>query len=721
MGVEERLRITGMTCANCVRHVQHALEELAGVQTASVNLATDTATVQHLGVPRATLKAAVDQAGYGVAEGIDDARDEARMRWRATWFAMLWTAPLFAYTMLWLPFGGTQVPGDAWIAWALATPVQFVSGWTFYTGAWRALRNRAATMDTLVAMGTTAAYGLSIWALFAGHGIHGTYFETSAVIITLVGLGKFLEARSKRQAQDAVQGLMGLAATHARRVTGDGHEDIPVEDVEVGDALLVRPGEKIPVDGRVLEGAAYVDESMMTGESAPVKRAPGEDVLGATVVHGGSLTIQATKIGKDTLLARVAALVEEANGRQAPLQRIADRVSAWFVPIVLVAAGLAWLFWYFLGTQAFGSGGLRPSVFATLVAVSVLVIACPCAMGLATPTAIMMGTGIGARRGILLKGGDALERIHHVDTVVFDKTGTITEGKPRVTEVTMHGELNEDFVLALAAAAEQHSEHPLGAAIVAEVTRRGMTPPKATHFVATIGKGVEATVDGASVVVGSPSFLRERGVEIPDNLRGTCIALDGVLQASCIVADALKPTAVAAVEALHRAGKRVMLLSGDSQENAQRIANEAGIDEVLAEVLPHDKAAVIQGLRADGLVVAMVGDGINDAPALAEADVGIAMGTGTDVAKDAGDIVLVSGDPLRAVESMHLSKYTVRKIRQNLGWALGYNAALIPLAMGVLYPVTGWLLSPMIAAAAMALSSVSVVGNSLSMRRWSPA
>lgn len=716
--VEERLRITGMTCANCVHHVQRALEELVAVQSANVNLATDTAVVRHMGVPRSTLKTAVERAGYGVADGLEDAVDEARKRWVDPRFALFWTVPLFVYTMFWLPFGGAQVVHDVWLALVFATPVQFVAGATFYRGAWRAWRNRTATMDTLVAMGTTAAFGLSVWAAFAGHGIHGTYFETSAVIITLVGLGKFLEARAKRQAQDAVQGLMGLAATTARKVTSDGTRVVSVDAVQVGDRLLVKPGEKIPVDGVVRDGAAYVDESMVSGEPTPARRIAGDTVVGATIVHGGSLTIEATKIGKDTLLSRIAELVNDANGRKAPLQRIADRVSAWFVPVVLVLAAGSAVYWGFWGADQWGTTGVSAPVFATLVAVSVLVIACPCAMGLATPTAIMMGTGLGARRGILLKGGDALERVQAVDTVVFDKTGTLTEGKPTLTGVDLHGPMDEATVLALAAAVEHHSEHPLAEAIVTAANDRGIAINDANGFESIAGKGASGTVSGTAMLVGSRRLMDESNVSVPVEADGILVAADGQLVASIHVADALKDTAAKAVQELQAMGKRVILLSGDSQANAQAVADALGITDVRAEVLPADKAAVIRALKDAGATVAMVGDGINDAPALAEADVGIAMGTGTDVAKDAGDIVLVRGDPLRAVEAMHLSRFTVRKIRQNLAWALGYNAALIPVAMGLLYPFTGWLLSPMVAAAAMAFSSVSVVANSLSMRRW---
>ena len=703
-----RLAITGMTCANCVRHVERALRGVPGVQEATVNLATESADVRG-DADLDKLRAAVAKAGYGI-ESAEQPLDAAAQRWRQFVFAAAFTAPLFVYTMAWLPLGGAAAPWDAWLALALATPVQVVAGAPYYQGAWKALRNRDATMDTLVAVGTTAAFGLSLWNLLQGHGIHGTYFETAAVIITLITLGKFFEARAKRSSQEAVRSLLELGATTARRITDDGTEEVEVHQVQVGDRLRVRPGEKVPLDGTVVDGSAHVDESMVTGEPDAVRKQAGDAVIGATLVSGGSLDVQVTRVGDDTLLAQIVRLVEEANTRKAPLQRIADRVSRFFVPIILVIAAGAGLAWWLVGATG---------TFALLVAVSVLVIACPCAMGLATPTAIMMGTGLGAKRGILIKGGEALERVRDVDTVVLDKTGTVTEGKPRVTDVASHGGLDPDFALALAAAVEEHSEHPLARAVVAEAKRRGIQAPVARDFQVHEGRGASATVDGADVHVGSGRWMQEQGIDAPEAT--ILVAIDGVLELAIQVEDPVRKSTARAVQRLHDAGKHVVMLTGDTEANARRVADKVGIDDVIAQVLPADKAEHISRLQQGGAVVAMVGDGINDAPALAQADVGIAMGTGTDVAKETGDVVLVQGDLDHAVDAMELSTYTVRKIRQNLGWAFGYNVALVPVAAGALYASFGILINPMFAALAMAFSSVSVVGNSLVMRSWSPS
>lgn len=673
----EQIPVTGMTCSNCVKHVQHALEGVPGVTRVEVNLAMETANVEHTTQSKHLYKA-IKQAGYGI--GIDN---EAANRRKQFLFAATFTVPLFAYMMVWLPLGGTAAPLDGWIAFALATPVQFVAGATFYKGAWNALRNRDATMDTLIAVGSTAAYGLSVWALLTGHGIHGTYFETSAVIITLIALGKYFEARAKKASASAVRALLELGASHATLENG---ETISIQDVAFGMKLRVKPGEKIPVDGQVLEGKAYADESMMTGESKPVRKEPGMDVIGGTILEGGSILLEATHVGADTMLAGITRLVQEANSRKAPLQRIADRVSRYFVPAVMVLSLLSGIVWFF-AASSFET--------AALISIAVLVIACPCAMGLATPTAIMMGTGLGAKRGILIKGGESLEAARNINVFVLDKTGTITEGKPRITKTDL-----TDEEMALVAAVERHSEHPLARAF----------PPSTLpveDFVSFPGDGVEGTVAGTRIRIGRPDWL---GIDA----EGMAIRI-GDKERFVRVEDAVKPDSANAIGRLSRA----ILLSGDKQETAEHIAAQVGIQEVIADVRPEEKAAVIARLQSEGNTVAMIGDGINDAPALAQADVGIAMGT--DVAKETGDIVLVKGSLQSAVEAVALSAYTVRKIRQNLFWALGYNAALIPLAMGVLYPFTGWLLSPMLAAAAMAFSSVSVVGNSLTMRRWQPA
>ncbi|MGB1696823.1 MAG: heavy metal translocating P-type ATPase [Thermoplasmatota archaeon] len=681
----DEIPVTGMTCSNCVKHVRKALEAVPGVRSVDVNLATETATVHHDASLRALHKA-IQKAGYGVATGTED---EARFRRNQFLFALFFTAPLFLYMMAWMPLGGPQFPGDAWAALALATPVQFIAGWPFYQGAWKALRNKDATMDTLIAVGSSAAYGLSIWALFAGHGLHATYFETSAVIITLIALGKYLEARAKNASSAAVRALLALGATEATLEDGS---KIAISEVTAGMRLRVKPGEKLPVDGVVVAGEAHADESMVTGEPEAVRKRPGDALIGATILQGGSLVMEATRVGNDTVLAGIIRLVKEANSRKAPLQRVADQVSRFFVPAVMVlalASGVVWALLGFSFTQA------------ALITVGVLVIACPCAMGLATPTAIMVGTGLGAKRGILIKGGESLERARDVDVFVLDKTGTITEGKPRIVETNLDAE-----ALRMVAAVEALSEHPIAHALTAGHDNL----PEVESFVSHPGLGVEGVVGGVQVRVGRASWL---GVDT-DGIAASVGEQTGWIR----VEDAIKSTSASAVAALHKAGKRVVLLTGDREATAQAVAAEVGIDSVIAEVRPEEKAAHVKALQRQGHVVAMVGDGINDAPALAQADVGIAMGTGTDVAKETGDIVLVRGDLLAAVDALELSAYTVRKIRQNLFWALGYNAALIPLAMGVFYPWTGWLLSPMLAALAMALSSVSVVGNSLQMRRW---
>ncbi len=732
---EERLGITGMTCANCVAHVEKALRGVEGVSEVRVNLATEQAVVVHADVDVRRMRQAVEKVGYGVAT--DVVGDEARTWGRRFLWGAVFTAPLLVYTMAWLPLGGAPLPRDALVALALAGPVQFGPGLAFYRGAWRALRSGGATMDTLVALGTSAAFGLSLYVIARGGSAHETYFETGAVIITLVALGKTFEARAKRSARGAVVRLMDLAPPTARRLldasgASGATEEVSVEDVAVGDRLLVKPGEKVPVDGRVLEGAAHVDESMVTGESVPVAKAPGDDVVGATLVHGGSLTLEATRVGADTLLSQIVRLVQEANERKAPLQRIADRVSGVFVPVVLVLAALAGTFWALWGADRFG---LPPdqtlAVFAGLIVVSVLVIACPCAMGLATPTAIMLGTGLGAQRGILIKGGEALERVRDVDTVVLDKTGTVTEGRPSLVHVQAAPGTNEDWMLALVAAVEGQSEHPVARAIADGAAARGVQAPKVHGFRSIAGHGVAGTSDGVDVLVGNRARLADHGVPADawedalaaqerEGRTAVLVAFDGAVVGIVAVADPVKPSSRQAVERLHRAGKHVVLLTGDNEATARAVASAVGIDDVVADVRPAGKAEHVQRLQEEGRVVAMVGDGINDAPALAQADVGVAVGTGTDVAKETGDVVLVQGDLDGAVTAMQLSAYTVRKIHQNLGWAFGYNVLLIPVAMGVLYPLTGWLLNPMLAAAAMAFSSVSVVGNSLLMRRWSP-
>ncbi len=725
----QRLAITGMTCANCASHVEHALAKVPGVTHVDVNLATETALVQSgdsLDLRRA--EKALQKAGYGLAHG-DDVHDEARARWWQFVVASIFAGPILLYTMVYLPLGGTPLPQDAWIVWALATPVQFWAGATFYAGAWRALRGWSTNMDTLVALGSSAAYGLSIAITLQGGSAHMTYFETGAVIIALISLGKFFEARAKRSAREAIRSLLALEPATAWLLEDGVPREVPLDHVKVGDHLLVKPGEKIPVDGRVVAGQAHADESMVTGEPIPVAKADGDSVIGSTTITGGSLTVQAVRVGEDTLLSQIVRMVQEANDRKAPLQRIADRVSSIFVPAVLVIAVLTGAFWGLWGAQHWAPAA-SATVFATLVTVSVLVIACPCAMGLATPTAIMVGTGLGANRGILIKGGEALERVQAVDTIVVDKTGTLTLGQPSVTALHVH-EVHEDFAINLIAAVEQHSAHPIARAIIGFAKERGMERyPHVPDFVPEQST-VEGTADGAHIVIGSPPGVAAKGIDLrplaaaidAEHAQGRTVvvaAFDGVVAAAIAIDDPIRATTPEAVKTLHAMGKRIVMLTGDLEAPARRVAQALGLDDVRAGLRPEDKAQIIKQLQAEGAIVAMIGDGINDAPAMAQADVGIAMGGGTDVAKETGDIVLVRGDLLDAVAGLQLSSYTVRKIKQNLFWALGYNVALIPLAMGVLFPFTGWLLNPMLAAAAMAFSSVSVVSNALWMRRWTP-
>jgi Cu+-exporting ATPase len=623
-------------------------------------------------------------------------------------------------------------PARPWIELALTTPVLFWAGWDFLAGAWKAARHRAADMNTLIAVGTLAAYLYSLVATVVpswftpatahGHAeqpMPGVYYEVAAAIVTLILLGNLLQARATARTRGAIKALIGLSPRTAR-VERDGHEtDVPIEDVRVGDLVLVRPGEKVPVDGVVEDGSSSVDESMLTGEPLPVTKGSGDTVIGATLNTTGAFRFRATRVGADTVLQQIVRLVQRAQGSKAPIQRLADRISGVFVPVVLCLAVVTFVVWFDLSSP---ETRLSQALFTS---VAVLIIACPCALGLATPTAIMVGTGRGAQAGILIKGGEALERAHRITAVVLDKTGTVTEGKPTVTDVRPAPGFTEPELIRLAASAERQSEHPLAIAITRAAADRRLELATPQKFVAVAGHGIEAEIDDRQVFVGNERLLTDRGIPIEEAVPAgltaagkttVFVAADGRFAGAIAIADRPKPEARSAIAGLKSDGLTVVMLTGDTARTAEAIARDVGIDRAIADVLPADKGKAIAALQAEGQVVAMVGDGINDAPALAQADVGIAMGTGTDVAIETADITLVKGD-LRGVErAIALSRATMRTVKQNLFFAFAYNVLGIPLAAGVLYPLTGWLLSPIIASAAMALSSVSVVTNALRLR-----
>ncbi|MDX2117898.1 MAG: heavy metal translocating P-type ATPase [Planctomycetota bacterium] len=750
------LAIEGMTCAACAARIERRLSAEAGVANAHVNFGTKvgtvnydvaTMTVERLVelINRLGYQALVPQVESGLRDTLLDARDHAadpsRLMQKII-VGAVFSVPLVVIAMS----HGTieafhRPPLGPWLNWlqlALATPVMFWCGWQFHRSAWLGLRHGSANMDTLVALGTTAAYTFSlaatIWPGFfvhaggaAAHETHGTlapvYYEAAATIIVLVLLGKYFESRATGRTTAAIRRLIGLQPKTAR-IERDGREvDVPIDAVVAGDRVLVRPGEKIPVDGKVERGQSAVDESMLTGESVPVEKNPGDEVYGATMNTTGALRVVATRVGADSALRQIVRFVQEAQGSKAPIARLADRVSGVFVPIVLAIALVTFIVWWFAAPL---DGRLS---MALTTAVSVLIIACPCALGLATPTAIMVGTGLGAMRGILIKGGEALETAHRLTAIVLDKTGTITHGKPAVTDVNRAEDtgIDDAAFLRLAASAERHSEHPLGAAIVCEAERRGVALVEPDSFSAIAGRGIDAQVDGRAVLVGNAALLSERGIPISSLASAEAIAaqgrtpmfvaIDGRFAGIIGVADTVRPEAREAIAALHARGLKVVIMTGDAKRTADAVAAQVGVDEVYAEVMPRDKAAMVKALQERGLVVGMVGDGINDAPALAQADVGLAVGTGTDVAIESADITLMRGDLRAVAEAIGLSHATMRTIRRNLFWAFVYNLVGIPVAAGVLYPLTGWLLSPMIASAAMACSSVSVVLNSLRLAR----
>jgi P-type Cu+ transporter len=729
------LPITGMTCASCANRIERKLNKLDGV-SASVNYATEKASVEFDpgAVAPEQLVAAVESAGYqaGMPAGVSEERDEAAPLRMRLIVSALFSVPVLLIAMV----PALQFDNWQWLSLQLATPVVVWGAWPFHRAAWANLKHGAATMDTLISLGVLSAWLWSLYALFigdaglndmrmafdlipkAGNGGNEIYLETASIVTTFILAGRYFEARAKRRAGAALKALLELGAKDAALLDADGGERrVPVDQLVAGDRFVVRPGEKVATDGIVEEGTSAVDQSLLTGESVPVEKAPGDEVAGATVNAGGRLVVRATKVGADTALAQIAKLVTDAQTGKAPVQRLADRISGVFVPIVI---GLA------LAALGFWLGAGEDPTFAFTAAVAVLIIACPCALGLATPTALLVGTGRGAQLGLLIKGPEILESTRKVDTIVLDKTGTITTGKMALATVTVAAGEDRDEVLRIAGALEDASEHPIAQAITRAAREQLGGLPAVEHFSNREGLGVEGIVDGHGVQIGRPSLMTEWSLTLTAELdaarraaeaqgrTAVVVAWDGAARAVLVVADTVKPSSAAAVASLRELGLRPILLTGDNETTARAVAAEVGIDEVIAEVLPSHKTDVVRRLQAEGRVVAMVGDGVNDAPALAQADLGLAIGTGTDVAIEASDLTLVSGDLRAAGDAIRLSRATLRTIKQNLGWAFGYNVAALPLA-------AAGLLNPVIAGAAMAFSSVSVVANALRLRRFRSA
>ncbi|MEG0731836.1 MAG: heavy metal translocating P-type ATPase [Vagococcus sp.] len=747
-GTHLQYDIDGMTCASCSQTIEKVVGKLNGVKTAAVNLATEKMTVDFDPsiLSSQEIISAVKGAGYGAKESLSqedqaDLDKEKKEKQIKNLWKRFWVSGMFALPLLYIAMGemvGLPIPSMidpmmyparfALTQVLLVTPTLIV-GRSFFTIGFKALFKGHPNMDSLVALGTSAAvlyslYGTIMVLLGDSHFAMNLYYETAGVILTLITLGKYFEAVSKGKTSEAIKKLMGLAPKTAIIIRDDQEVEIQVEDVELGDIIVVKPGEKIPVDGVLVSGTSAVDESMITGESIPIEKKQGDTVIGASINKNGSFRFEATKVGKDTTLSQIIKLVEDAQGSKAPIAQLADKVSGVFVPIVIVLAVLSGLVWFFLGQESW--------IFALTITISVLVIACPCALGLATPTAIMVGTGKGAENGVLIKGGDALETTHKIETIVFDKTGTITEGKPVVTDVITTEFIDKTTLLQLAASAEKGSEHPLGEAIIQEGERLNLAFKEVTHFEAIPGHGIEVMIDNETLLLGNKKLMVERHIDLSSiESDSDSLASDGKtpmyvankehLLGIIAVADTIKESSIEAIAKLHRMGVEVAMITGDNKRTAEAIAKQVGIDRVLSEVLPEDKANEVKKLQQEGKKVGMVGDGINDAPALAQADIGIAIGSGTDVAMESADIVLMRSDLMDVPTAIELSHATIKNIKENLFWAFAYNTLGIPVAMGILYAFGGPLLSPMVAGAAMSFSSVSVLLNALRLKRFKPS